>query len=727
MCRPLACALACVLVAPPTFAADEGIPDKKLEQLKAATVYVKVEAKEGSATGSGFLIRVDGDTGLVATNHHVIAATPRRFTPRRFSLVFHSGTRKERVLAGKVVAADPEQDLAVLEVTAKGLPAPLDLTQAVKLRETMTVFTFGFPLGDDLASGRSNPAVTIGKATISSLREDDRGHLHRVQIDGELNPGNSGGPVVDADGRLFGIVVSKIAGTKLCFAIPPAALTDMLKGRATAVVLRTLRAAKDAAELEVEIPLIDPLRRIEAVELRHVRKDALKELPRAGRDGTWPDLPGADKVVVKVARGKAVARITLKGAGKKSLGWVFQTAYTNRKGKSVATQPVVREISFAVPGVVRLDTPGARPWETITSKEGGFTVDMPAKPSFTRSSTRRIGGRATRVFFLSCDTRDGGYLAFRIDMPVAIPRGLAERTLDSLRTFFAREWNGRVVREKKVLAQGQPGRDFTVEGRPDGRGVATIRVRQYLVGRSIFAVVVVSPASGELPEDAGRFLGSLALGEARVRATGTPEPEPTGTALTGWGLAIDPDKDCKFTPGPKSMAVDVPAAMHDLGGALRKFNAPRVLREVDGDFVLTVKVGGDFNPGPKSTNPKSVPYLAGGILLWSDSDNFIRLERASMRRGPRVIPHVAFLEQEGGYGGAVHNESFRGGDCYLRLERKGSRILGAISGDGTTWKQLKPIDTVWPKKLKVGLGAISTSSNPFAVKFEEFDLKAKGS
>lgn len=58
------CTLLCVLVSAPLLAAEEGIPAKKLEQLKAATVYVKVEGKQGSGSGSGFLIRVEGDTGL---------------------------------------------------------------------------------------------------------------------------------------------------------------------------------------------------------------------------------------------------------------------------------------------------------------------------------------------------------------------------------------------------------------------------------------------------------------------------------------------------------------------------------------------------------------------------------------------------------------------------------------------------------------------------------------
>lgn len=73
----------------------------------------------------------------------------------------------------------------------------------------------------------------------------------------------------------------------------------------------------------------------------------------------------------------------------------------------------------------------------------------------------------------------------------------------------------------------------------------------------------------------------------------------------------------------------------------------------------------------------------------------------------------------------MHNVAFRGGTYCLRLKRKGSRITGAVSTDGKKWGVLKPIDTVWPPKLKVGLTAINSSTEPFTVKFEDFELKAK--
>jgi regulation of enolase protein 1 (concanavalin A-like superfamily) len=327
---------------------------------------------------------------------------------------------------------------------------------------------------------------------------------------------------------------------------------------------------------------------------------------------------------------------------------------------------------------------------------------------------------------LGCKTNSGGYMVFKASYPTPIVKGTEERELDAERNDLADYRNGKVISEKRVRANGKPGRDFTIRGTPiEETGVLTIRVREYLDGRSIYIVAAVSAPNRELPEDTGRFLGSLAIGEAKTRASGTPEPEPKGTELTGWGLAIDPDNDCKFTPGERKIAFEVPGKLHDLFFDGGPTNAPRVLREVQGDFVMSVKVAGEFKPGSKSTNPKSLPYLGAGILLWSDSDNNIRFERTSFLRSGKVVTGVAFQEREGGYSGAVHNELYKAGDCYLRLERRGSRILGAISSDGTNWKQLKPIDTVWPAKLKAGLTAISTSNEPFWVKFEEFDLKTK--
>src|SRR5213078_5000111 len=143
------------------------------------------------------------------------------------------------------------------------------------------------------------------------------------------------------------------------------------------------------------------------------------------------------------------------------------------------------------------------------------------------------------------------------DLPTAIARGAEDRELDAMRDDLTQEWNGKVLSEKKVKAGLRTGRDFTVRGTPaEEAGVLTIRVRMYLDGRTIYAMLVGSAPNRELPEDAGRFLGSLAIGNEKAKAAGGLEPDPKGKDLPDWGLAIDPDNDCKFAPdGKKSLSV----------------------------------------------------------------------------------------------------------------------------------------------------------------------------
>lgn len=371
-----------------------------------------------------------------------------------------------------------------------------------------------------------------------------------------------------------------------------------------------------------------------------------------------------------------------------------------------------------------LPTSAQTSWETITSNVGQFTVEMPRKPNINRNRTRKGPGGTVKVMIIGCKTESGAYLAYRIDLPTAIVKGAEEAELDATREDLTEEWNGKVLSEKKVRAGLRIGRDFTVRGKPaEETGVSTIRVRMYLDNKTIYAMMVVSAPNRELPADAGRFLGSLAIGNERAKAASEPEPEPKGKALPDWGLAIDPDNDCTFnTDGKKSLSIQVPGTWHDLNPHVNKLNAPRVVQAVEGDFSITVKVTGDFKPQGKPQNPKSVPSNGGGIVVWNNADNFIRLERFAIIRKGKVSPFILFVEREAGYQGADHNEGYPGGDCYLRMERQGSRIIGSSSTDGIKWKQLKPIDTLWPSRLKVGLAVTNSNSDPVKVRFEEFKL-----
>jgi S1-C subfamily serine protease len=103
----------------------------------------------------------------------------------------------------------------------------------------MPLYVFGFPFGDGLAAKGRNPEPSVLRASVACLRHSAGGRLDMIQLDGELQPGNSGGPVVDPWGRVVGITVSRLRSTRIGFAIPGERLNDLLG--------RDVRATRRAA------------------------------------------------------------------------------------------------------------------------------------------------------------------------------------------------------------------------------------------------------------------------------------------------------------------------------------------------------------------------------------------------------------------------------------------------------------------------------------------------
>src|SRR5438876_7619877 len=154
-----------------------------LRQLKEATVFIKREAGQLSATGSGFVMKLDGEAAYIITNHHVIDPTGERLSISRGRIrvvkvrassavilaVFRSGTKEERALNAEVVASDPSRDLAVLKVNGvKDFARAIELDWKAELIETMPVYILGFPFGKALSMKKGNPNITINKGSISS-------------------------------------------------------------------------------------------------------------------------------------------------------------------------------------------------------------------------------------------------------------------------------------------------------------------------------------------------------------------------------------------------------------------------------------------------------------------------------------------------------------------------------------------------------------------------------
>lgn len=142
-----------------------------------------------SRTGSGFLV---GPT-LVLTNHHVVTGCTR----------LEVRNDRKQIAGARLVADDPARDLALLSVPP-GAGTPLVFRDGPPIERGEQVVTYGFPLAGLLSSG---PTLTTGDVSALSGIHDNPLHL---QISAPVQPGNSGGPVLDRSGHVIGVVVAKL-------------------------------------------------------------------------------------------------------------------------------------------------------------------------------------------------------------------------------------------------------------------------------------------------------------------------------------------------------------------------------------------------------------------------------------------------------------------------------------------------------------------------------------
>ena len=204
-----------------------------------------------------------------------------------------------------------------------------------------------------------------------------------------------------------------------------------------------------------------------------------------------------------------------------------------------------------------------------------------------------------------------------------------------------------------------------------------------------------------------------------------PEPRRLKPVVVkgGWNNVIDPDRDCQMETKNDTIHIDVPGTAHDFAAELQRWNAPRVLAQVDGDFVLEVKIHGAFQPAKPSTIEGRRPYHGAGLLLVQDKQNHLSLQRGAVLLGNR-LRHYANFEWRHGPEAKVSNYEFdiEDRDISLRVARRGNRILAMASQDGVNWRAFNPIQVDFPQTLSVGVAAINSSKVPLSCSFHELSL-----
>jgi len=213
---------------------------------------------ELEGAGSGFVITPDG---YILTNSHVASAA------KRIEAVFTDGRRLPTVLVGD----DPSSDLAVIQVDSSGLPYA-SLGESSHLQVGQLVIAMGNPFGFQ---------STVSTGVVSALGRSLRSQQGRlieniIQHTAPLNPGNSGGPLLDSRGQVVGINTAIIAQAQgIGFAIPSTTarwiVTQLLtQGRVRRGYLglvgfrrkldrRLVRFYKLGSDYGLEVASLDPL------------------------------------------------------------------------------------------------------------------------------------------------------------------------------------------------------------------------------------------------------------------------------------------------------------------------------------------------------------------------------------------------------------------------------------------------------------------------------------
>jgi hypothetical protein len=242
------------------------------------------------------------------------------------------------------------------------------------------------------------------------------------------------------------------------------------------------------------------------------------------------------------------------------------------------------------------------------------------------------------------------------------------------------------------------------------------------------------PEQGLVPQTPARGLAMPRLAAVVLCAClplgllAAPAPLPRAW-FSGWDKPVDPRGDCQFDREADKLTVTVPGGWpRPPAGPGRWLNFPRLLRDVEGDFVVSVRVGGAFRPTGRDG------CHAAGLLLTDGETAFVLGRGAAAEGFPKggdpgaVLPRPLGTFLLGGGDELYASGLPLGQPEYLRLERRGNELRAAFSADGKTWGRFRrpPPEVKLPRKMKVGVVVEATAPGQFKPWFDRFQLSRPG-
>ena len=200
--------------------ADDSEAVEGVEQVKHSVVVIEVKTSNGGGTGTGIIMTQDG---YIATNHHVIEGATK------IKVTFYDGT----VMSAEFIGSSEMDDLGVIKVNARGLPAAT-FADSNNCYVGQTVYAIGTPAGPDFGWTTTKGIISYKNREVKMYDDRDgtlQKKLRLLQMDANVNPGNSGGPLVNTKGEVVGVVSMKLADgyEGIGFAIPSDGAIEILE------------------------------------------------------------------------------------------------------------------------------------------------------------------------------------------------------------------------------------------------------------------------------------------------------------------------------------------------------------------------------------------------------------------------------------------------------------------------------------------------------------------
>lgn len=283
---------------------DEPLPPSAEARVRAATVLVR--SKLGAT--AGVVVGRDAQRLWVVANVEVLGTEWKPDTPLPTLTVRARPDQLDApLLPAKVLRYSRTAGLVLLSVPPREGVEPLEPSEPGRQLMGGAISVLSFRRD---ASEKFNPVPRLMHGSISSVRRDFWEDLQLLQLDVGINRGQSGGPVVDPEGRLMGLVVSRAAHTNVTLALPIERITDFLQGGLAGGHFRAVRDEEGRCAIQALALVEDPLGRQKAIRLRMGPEDTsrwgssepyLRHMGALGDVVAEAALPGHDTSLVLTA------------------------------------------------------------------------------------------------------------------------------------------------------------------------------------------------------------------------------------------------------------------------------------------------------------------------------------------------------------------------------------------------------------------------------------------